>query len=417
MEQNNKNFISCLLNDLLDEIFDFPQKQINFLLDTLKPNDNNPKDALFLLKSLGFSTILPSNIWLIKVKPQYSESLCGFHALFYAKTIMKLIFKAKTLNNQLFYLLKLQSDACFWRFYNKTLKKVFLIPFLDDIDKKDLKEMGPLDASHWDYLIEEGFFKKFPVEISSLFYGYGYFQCGLERISNNEIILTHKNNKISLIFLGITSHWMVILKNSEGEMMLFDSRERGCSVLGSIDIEEVVLQEEKERIADGKKPMSSAERKVFSSNIIDGRFLLSMLFRITKGEFSLKSIYLNRVIFDILRSYEKNINGRNLETYDFEGFSAKNNEFCFEIIEKTVENKENKIKKLIEWLKNEKPPCVLKEDLLEVLLNFGKEHLMQKTTVFLKTWITEVMKLASESEFEGKEALTNVLKEINVFVN
>ena len=199
--------------------------------------------------------------------------------------------------------------------------------------------------------------------------------------------------------------------------MLFDSRERGCSVLGSIDIEEVVLQEEKERIADGKKPMSSAERKVFSSNIIDGRFLLSMLFRITKGEFSLKSIYLNRVIFDILRSYEKNINGRNLETYDFEGFSAKNNEFCFEIIEKTVENKENKIKKLIEWLKNEKPPCVLKEDLLEVLLNFGKEHLMQKTTVFLKTWITEVMKLASESEFEGKEALTNVLKEINVFVN
>ena len=42
---------------------------------------------------------------------------------------------------------------------------------------------------------------------------------------------------------------------------------------------------------------------------------------------------------------------------------------------------------------------------------------MQKTTVFLKTWITEVMKLASESEFEGKEALTNVLKEINVFVN
>ena len=251
------------------------------------------------------------------------------------------------------------------------------------------------------------------MKTSSLFYGYGYFQCGIERIEASEILINSKEK--GLIFLGITNHWMVLLTGFSEDFLLFDSRKNAGFLLGNSSIEEIGLFEEKERLSLGKKPMTIAEKRLFLNNIRDGDFLLKVLFEVKKGSFSLKSIYLNRVIFDILRSYEKQVNLRELEEYDYEAFSMKTQEFCFEIIEKKAENLKEKQEKFLDWAKNEKPPKVIREDLLEVLIKIGKEHLNKKTAIFLDNWMKEVEILYKTLEKDPIPQLLEVFKEIQDF--
>ena len=114
--------------------------------------------------------------------------------MYKAKNFLKAIYKAKNAIDSQKYLHKIVSNACFWKFYEKTLKKVLSNPLLDALDIEDLNKMGPLDSSHLDFLIEkQGFFKKYPVAIASLFYGYGYFQCGVERVRHFD----EQNQKIN----------------------------------------------------------------------------------------------------------------------------------------------------------------------------------------------------------------------------
>lgn len=385
------------------------------------------ENPLLLLETLLLPSSIP-NLLHIRVKKQFSESLCGFHALFYAKTFIKAIKKAKKVSEQMNYLGRLNSNASFWRFYIKTLKKLVENPLLDPFDLKELLLEGPLDPSHLELLLSSGFLKDFPKEaIGALYYGYGYFQCSLERVLQAESlnIVRNPNNKEdwSLYFLGVTSHWMVYFRHKTGISVLFDSRVMEGFLDLSIPLERLLEIEEKERVFFGKSGFEEKERKVFIHNIRDGRFLMKVLKEEELGNMLMKEVVMNRSLFDVIRSFELMVYDRVLDEYFFEEFSLENQVFTFEII-KEEDYKDEKAGKLLLWLKKEKPPRVLKEDLVDVLARLGPEALGMKSRVFMKEWIKEIrgiMNLIKEKEGNSEDievikGLKIILEELEGFI-
>ena len=418
--QNSPDFITCIISDILVDILNFKQKTLQILDDF----PINISDDIDIIKKLGLVINQNDNFYQIRVKPQFSESLCGFHSLFYAENYLKSLLKAKTTKEKAYYILKLNSHAKFWQFYNKTLKILLNNPFLDDLDIKELKDLGPLDPTHLEFLMKNmKFSQKHAISYAGLFYGYGYFQCGLESIRNTQQILTKKED-IGVIFLGITSHWMTYFIMKSGVSMLFDSRNMEFLIENQRNIEFLIEIENKDRIFEGMSAMNTKETVLFAHNIRDGRFILKVLDECAIGKYTLFHIYLNRIIFDMIRSYEKLVLGNVMDDYSFENFSEKHEEYCFEIVEKE-DNKNHE--KFCKWLKNEKRPRVIRDDLLDVLKELGgRKYLFKKTEVFLVDWIKNLREwveyiekskdiIKNEEEPEIYTELSKVLNEITCF--
>lgn len=427
--QEKKHFLTEEIHNILD----------NILLDIIPDNNHNFdlisehfSYILQILELMGFRIQLGIPLFYhIRVKEQYTESLCGFHALFYAKTFLKSIYKAKNPLDSQKYIQKLKSNACFWKFYQKTLKKVLSNPLLDPLDVEDLNKMGPLDSSHLDFLIEkQSFFKKYPVAVASLFYGYGYFQCGVERVrhfdqQSQRIMglnskLDKENNEFLISFLGITSHWLCFIKHKSGVSLLFDSRNDEFFLDEQKNLDFLLEREEKERKFIGKKPFSLQERKLFLHNMRDGRFMLKIL--MDKGVISLLEIYINRLIYDLIRSYQSKVVGQELEEYYFEEFSLKKTEFTYDILIESENISQSEIQKKFKlWVRQEKGPRAIREDILDILKDIGKKYLNEKTKFFLLSWLEEALQMnqqvmACESDNVFIE-FDKILKEIQIFLN
>lgn len=419
-----------LLDEILSDIFHYsknPSFSQTNLSEIKKFDSLNEFMELVNKKSMIFPLKIP--VFHIKVKEQYTESLCGFHALFYSKIFLKAMFKAKNEEQLLYYINKISSNASFWKFYTKTLKKVLNIPFLDNIDREDLNKMGPLDSSHLDYLVENGMFKKFPVNITSIFYGYGYFQCGVERIRDcqekfKEIFEKQNGNSKEFVicFLGITSHWMCFIQHKSGSSFFFDSRNNEHFLDENKDLQFLLEEEQKERQYIGKKPLSEKEIKQFLHNMRDGRFIFNVFIDRKFGKVSFLEVYINRLVFDLIRSFEAKVYKRDLNEYYFEEFSLKNNEFSYEITIETKEKdcyKDQVLERYGAWIKQEKCPKVIREDVLEIIKDIGKSFINEKTRFFLLFWLEEALELNKQLKFGGDnifKEIEEILKEIQIFL-
>lgn len=337
MDNHIHFFLSDIIKQIVNEI-------INFKHVILEETESNGKNVIivnainlneFLYKSgiIIKNTFSLDRFTQIKVHYQHSHSLCGFHSLFNMINFQKFLVEDNSIK-KLTFLKKINCSAKFWKFYQKTLKLLLQNQNLDEYDRKDLSNYGPLDFSHLQYLLDNNE-KELKLinknDIICLFYDYGYFQCSIERIISVqeyfEAFYTNLNKKACTVFLGIKNHWLTL----------------------------VVVKEDYEKC--NYYFMDSKNKEELNN---DTKFLLGNLI----NKVNLKSIYISTQLNQMLNSFSKFVAKDHMQKIEFDQF--------------------------LYWISNEFTFRALQDDIINVIETLGKMYVFNSDRERFLNWFDSI---------------------------
>lgn len=347
MDNHMNIFLSDIIKQIVNEILNL--KDTILTEPEINATDTN-KNSMNISKLLIKSGIIIKNSFSqdrftqIKVHYQHSHSLCGFHSLFNMINFQKFLTENNSLK-KMYFLKRINSSAKFWKFYQKCLKLLLQNANLDEYDRKDLSEYGPLDLSHLQYLLNNHD-KQLKIvhkkDIICLFYDYGYFQCSIERIISVqeyfEDFYKDLNKKTCTVFLGIKNHWLTL----------------------------VIVKEDKERC--NYYFMDSKNKEELND---DTKFLLETL--INQG--NLKSIYINTQLNQMLKSFLKFVTKDNLQKIEFAQF--------------------------FNWISNEFTSRALQDDIVNVIETLGKMHICNSDRERFLNWFDSINNNLDKSKLDN----------------
>ena len=311
MDNNINIFLTEIIEQIVNEILDLKNlilKETEFNMKKETINDADLSKFFYKSGTIIKNTFSLDRFTQIKVYYQHSHSLCGFHSLFNMINFQKFLAEDNSIK-KIYFLKKINCSAKFWKFYQKTLELLLQNPNLDEYDRKELSEDGPLDFSHLQYLLDNHDKKLNLVnknDIICLFYDFGYFQCSIERIINVqeyfEAFYKDKNKKTCTVFLGIKFHWVTL----------------------------VIVKEDDEKC---NYYFLDSKNKNELNN--DAKFLLETLI----NKVNLKTIYIQTQLNQMLNSFSKFVAKDQKQQIEFDQFfNWISNEFTFRALQDDVVN-------------------------------------------------------------------------------